>query len=51
MKTSSAFKLSKTAKRALDIITIPDLHGAWKKALVGAEAAAQVRPSRREKTK
>ena len=51
MKTSSAFKLSKTAKRALAIITNPDQHGAWKKALVGAEAAAQVRPSRREKTK
>jgi hypothetical protein len=51
MKTSSAFKLSKTAKRALAIITNPDQHGAWKKALVSAEAAAQVRPSRREKTK
>jgi hypothetical protein len=51
MKTSSAFKLSKTAKRALAIITNPDQHGAWKKALVGAEAAAQIRPSRREKTK
>ena len=51
MKTSSAFKLSKTAKRALAIIVNPDQHGAWKKALVSAEAAAQVRPSRREKTK
>lgn len=51
MKTSSAFKLSKTAKRALAIITNADQHGAWKKALVSAEAAAQVRPSRREKTK
>jgi hypothetical protein len=51
MKTSSAFKLSKTAKRALAIITNADQRGAWKKALVGAEAAAQVRPSRREKTK
>ena len=51
MKTSSAFKLSKTAKRALAIIVNADQHGAWKRALVGAEAAAQVRPSRREKTK
>ena len=51
MKTSSAFKLSKTAKRALAIITNPEQHGAWKKALVSAEAAAQIRPSRREKTK
>jgi hypothetical protein len=51
MKTSSAFKLSKTAKRALAIITNPDQHGAWKKALINAEAAAQIRPSRREKTK
>jgi hypothetical protein len=51
MKTSSAFKLSKTAKRALAIITNPEQHGAWRKALIGAEAAAQVRPSRREKTK
>jgi hypothetical protein len=51
MKTSSAFKLSKTAKRSLAIIVNADQHGAWKKALIGAEAAAQVRPSRREKTK
>ncbi len=51
MKTSSAFKLSKTAKRALAIITNPDQHSAWKRALVQAEAAAQVKPSRREKTK
>ena len=51
MKTSAAFKLSKTAKRALAIITNPEQHGAWKKALVSAEAAAQVKPSRREKTK
>jgi hypothetical protein len=51
MKTSSAFKLSKTAKRSLAIIVNADQHGAWKRALVGAEAAAQVRPSRREKTK
>jgi hypothetical protein len=51
MKTSSAFKLSKTAKRALAIIVNPEQHGAWKKALVGAEAAAQIRPARREKTK
>ena len=50
MKTSSAFKLSKTAKRALAIITDPEQKGAWKKALVQAEAAAQVRPSRREKS-
>ena len=51
MKTSAAFKLSKTAKRALAIITNAEQHGAWKKALVSAEAAAQVKPSRREKTK
>ena len=51
MKTSSAFKLSKTAKRALAIIVKPDQCSAWRKALIGAEAAAQVRPSRREKTK
>jgi hypothetical protein len=51
MKTSATFKLSKTAKRALAIIVNADQHGAWKKALIGAEAAAQVRPSRREKTK
>ena len=51
MKTSSAFKLSKTAKRALAIITNSEQHGAWKRALVSAEAAAQVKPSRREKTK
>jgi hypothetical protein len=51
MKTSSAFKLSKTAKRALAIIVNPEQHGAWKKALVSAEAAAQVKLARREKTK
>lgn len=51
MKTSSAFKLSKTAKRALAIITNSDQKSAWKRALVQAEAAAQVKPSRREKTK
>ena len=51
MKTSSAFKLSNKVKRALAIIVKADQHSAWKKALVGAEAAAQVRPSRREKTK
>jgi hypothetical protein len=49
MKTSSAFKLSKTAKRALAIIVNPDQHGAWKKALVGAEAAAQIQPRGRNK--
>jgi len=51
MKTSSAFKLSKTAKRSLAIIAKPDQCNAWKKALVDAEAAAQIRLSRREKTK
>ena len=51
MKTSSAFKLSKTAKRALAIIPNAELRGAWKKSLVQAEAAAQIKPSRREKTK
>ena len=51
MKTSATFKLSKTAKRALAIIVNADQHGAWKKALVSAEAAAQIRPARREKTK
>jgi len=50
MKTSSAFKLSKTAKRALAIIVNTDQHSAWKRALVGAEAAAQIHPARREKT-
>ena len=50
MKTSSAFKLSKTAKRALAIITDSQKCGEWKKALVQAEAAAQVKPSRREKS-
>lgn len=49
MKTSSAFKLSKTAKRALAIITDNNLRGAWKKALVQAEAAAQVQPRSRNK--
>jgi len=51
MKTSSAFKLSKTAKRALAIITNADQCSSWKRALIGAEAAAQIKPSRREKTK
>ena len=51
MKTSSSFKLSKTAKRALAIIADPEQRGSWKKALVQAEAAAQIKPSRREKTK
>jgi len=51
MKTSSAFKLSKTAKRALAIIVNPEQHAGWKRALISAEAAAQIKPSRREKTK
>ena len=51
MKTSSAFKLSKTAKRALAIITNPQKCSEWKRALVSAEAVAQIKPSRREKTK
>ena len=50
-RTGSSFKLSKTAKRALAIITNPEQHGAWKKALISAEAAAQIKSSRREKTK
>ena len=49
MKTSSAFKLSKTAKRALAIITDPQKCGAWRKALIDAEAAAQVQPRSRSK--
>lgn len=49
MKTSSAFKLSKTAKRALAIITDPQKCGDWKRALVQAEAAAQVQPRARSK--
>jgi len=49
MKTSSAFKLSKTAKRALAIITDAQKRGEWRKALVQAEAAAQVQPRGKSK--
>lgn len=49
MKTSSAFKLSKTAKRALAIIIDSQKCGEWKKALVQAEVAAQVQPRSRSK--
>ena len=49
MKTSAAFKLSKTAKRALAIITNPQKCSEWKRALVSAEAAAQVQPRSRNK--
>lgn len=41
-RTGSAFKLSKTAKRALAIITNSQKRGDWKRALVDAEASAQV---------
>lgn len=50
MKTSSAFKLSKTAKRALAIIVNPQQRSEWKRALVNAEATAQVQPRSRSKT-
>lgn len=49
MKTSSAFKLSKTAKRALAIIHNNQKCSEWKKALVDAEATAQVQPRSRSK--
>ena len=49
MKTSSAFKLSKTAKRALAIIYNSQQRSEWKKALIDAEASAQVQPRGRSK--
>lgn len=49
MKTSSAFKLSKTAKRALAIIVNPQKCSEWKRALVSAEATAQIQPRSRNK--
>lgn len=45
-RTGSAFKLSKTAKRALAIITNPQQRGAWKQCLVDAEYSAQQQPRR-----
>jgi hypothetical protein len=51
MKTSSAFRLSKTAKRALAIITDSTQRSAWKRSLVNAEAVAQVQPRSRNKSK
>ena len=50
-RTGSAFKLSKTAKRALAIIYNPQQRGEWKKALVDAEASAQVQPRGRNRDK
>jgi hypothetical protein len=49
MKTNSAFKLSKTAKRALAIIHNPAQRGAWKKCLIEADHAAQQQPRGRTK--
>lgn len=48
MRTSSAFKLSKTAKRALAIIRNPEQRNAWRRCLVQAEATAQIQPRGRK---
>lgn len=49
MRTGSAFKLSKTAKRALAIIKNPEQRNAWRRCLVDAEATAQIQPRGRNK--
>lgn len=49
MRTSGAFKLSKTAKRALAVIKDPQQRNAWRRCLVDAEATAQIQPRGRNK--
>ena len=49
MRTSGAFKLSKTAKRALAVIRDPQQRNAWRRCLVDAEATAQIQPRGKSK--
>ncbi len=49
MRTSGAFKLSKTAKRALAVIHNPEQRNAWRRCLVDAEASAQIQPRGKSK--